>query len=261
MLPTSTCLSSHPELSLEVFAADERPELAALYLAGQAESLRHHVEAGLRSAPLGDARIVLARDADGTAHGGMRVHLRRSGVLLPVELALGERCAIVDAVARAPAPLVELCGTWIGGRYRGSELVEAITRAALDVARALEARQIVGCAHQHVMAFYRRFGAVVDPELGVHPYPDARYETRVFWADPERCVGGGLWEAGRGELHPAPRNPTDGGCFRTEPGEPRSGRAVLSRCGILGTHVPPVRRRAPRGRRLRGPGLRGFPVG
>lgn len=185
----SICPSGLEEMTVEVFVADERPDLTALYLAGQAESLRRHVgEVGLRVGELGDARIVLARDREGDAHGGMRVHLRRPGVPLPVERALGDRCAIGEAVARAPAPLVELCGTWIGASHRGGPLVEVVTRAALGVARSLGARRFVGCAHQYVLDFYRRFGAVVDPELGVHPYPDARYETCIFWADPNFCA-------------------------------------------------------------------------
>lgn len=189
MPKSSICPSGLEEITVAVFVADERPDLTALYCVGQAESLRRHVgDVGLRVGELGDARIVLARDREGRAHGGMRVHLRRPGVPLPVERALGDRCAIGEAVARAPAPLVELCGTWIGASYRGSPLVEVVTRAALGVARSLGARRIVGCAHQYVLEFYRRFGAEVDPELGVHPYPDARYETCIFWADPNFCA-------------------------------------------------------------------------
>lgn len=190
-MPTrSICPPEFEEITVEVFVADERPDLTALYCAGQAQSLRRHLgDVGLRVGELGDARIVLARDRDGRAHGGMRVHLRRPGVPLPVERALGDRCAIGEAVARAPVPLVELCGTWIGASFLGSPLAEVVTRAALGVARSLRARRIVGCAHQYVLEFYRRFGAVVDPTLGVHPYPDARYETRIFWADPNFCAG------------------------------------------------------------------------
>lgn len=191
MLKSSICPAGLEEVRVEVFVADERPDLTALYIAGQAESLRRHIgDVGLRVGELGDARIVLACDREGRAHGGMRVHLRRPGVPLPVERALGDRCAIGEAVARAPAPLVELCGTWIGASYRGSPLVEVVTRTALAVARSLGARRIVGCAHQYVLEFYRRFGAVVDPELGVHPYPDVRYETCIFWADPNFCADG-----------------------------------------------------------------------
>lgn len=201
MLKSSICLPGLEEITVEVFVADERPELTALYCAGQAESLRRHVgDVGLRVGELGDARIVLAHDREGRAHGGMRVHLRRPGVPLPVELALGERCAIGEAVARAPGPLVELCGTWIGASYRGSPLVEVVTRAALEVARSLGARRIVGCAHQYVLEFYRRFGAEVDPELGVHPYPDARYETCIFWADPNFCADEGAVDAVEDEI-------------------------------------------------------------
>ena len=189
MTTTSTCPGQRDAISLDVFVAGQRPDLTALYCAGRAERLGRYVGGlGPLEGPLGDIWVVLARGPDGRAHGGMRVHLRRPGEPLPVERALGERCPIGQAVARAPAPLVELCGTWVGPDYRGQALAAILTPAALAVARALGARCIVGCAHQHIFALYQRFGAVVDLELGVHPYPDARYETRVFWADPKHCA-------------------------------------------------------------------------
>jgi hypothetical protein len=182
-----TRIPESDRLVVDVFFADEDPDRCALYCAGQVESLQRHFAGrqALTPGELGDACIVLARGAGGRALGGMRVHLHRPGVLLPIERALGDRCAISQAIARASAPLVELCGTWVGTAHRGSEVAGAVMRAALDVARAFGARTIVGHAHQHILDFYRRYGAVVDPTLGVHPYPDARYETSVVWAGPE----------------------------------------------------------------------------
>lgn len=185
MLATSTCPSDH--LTIEVFAADARPDLTALYRAGQAESYRRYpgsLAALLPGSPAG-AWIVLARARAGDALAGMRVHLRRPHQPLPVERALGERCPLALVLDAAPQPLVELCGTWVSGARRGGELAALVTRAALALARHHGARRIVGCAHQHVLDFYRRFGARVDERLGVHPYPDPRYQTQVFWADPD----------------------------------------------------------------------------
>lgn len=185
----STCPFAPDPITIDVFLADDRPDLAALYHAGRDESLRRHL-GGLAPARLAGACVVLARGPRGAALGGIRVHLRRPGAPLPVELALGDRCPIGAAVERAPAPLVEACGTWIVPDQRGGGLAATLALASVAVARALGARRIVGCAHQHALELYRRFGAVADPDLGVHPYPDARYATQVFWADPWTCPEG-----------------------------------------------------------------------
>jgi GNAT superfamily N-acetyltransferase len=188
MPKTSPCSAHPPSLTLDAFLAAERPDLADLYRLGQADSYRRHPgsAAALRHARLDDAVVVLVR-AGQRPVGGMRAHLRCPGAPLPVEAALGHLCDISRAIARAPDPLVELCGTWVDVAYRGTDLAAALTGAALAVTRSLGAARIVGCAHQHVLGLYRRFGAVVDPTLGVHPYPDERYQTCVFWADPFTC--------------------------------------------------------------------------
>lgn len=190
-MTTTTCSLEHDPISLDLFAADARPDLADLYLAGQAESLRRHLGAAAPRPPtLAGAHVVLARGRGGGALGGIRVHPRGPAAPLPVELALGDRCPIRAAIDRAPAPVVEACGTWLAETSRGGELAAALALASIAVARALGARRIVGCAHQHALALYRRFGAVVDPDLGVHPWPDPRYRTCVFWVDPSTCPPG-----------------------------------------------------------------------
>jgi len=189
-MPTISPSSPHPSsLTLEAFCAAERPDLAELYCLGQADSYRRHPGSvtALLTVNLADAFVVLARARDGTAAGGMRVHLRRPDTPLPVERALAAICPIGQAIARAPSPLVELCGTWVAPAYRRTDMAAILTSATLAVARALGAARIVGCAHHHVIDLYRRFGAVVDTELGTHPYPDPRYQTCVFWADPFAC--------------------------------------------------------------------------
>lgn len=189
-MPTISPSSPHPlSLTLEAFCAAERPDLAELYCLGQADSHRRHPGsvAALLTVNLADAFVVLARARDGTPAGGMRVHPYHPDTPLPIERALAATCPISQAVARAPAPLVELCGTWVAPVYRRTDLAATLTSATLAVARALGAVTIVGCAHQHVIDLYRRFGAVVDDTLGIHPYPDPRYQTCVFWADPFAC--------------------------------------------------------------------------
>jgi hypothetical protein len=114
----------------------------------------------------------------------MRIHLRRPGHPLPVELALGDRCPISAAIdARKPAPVVEMSGLWVAETHRQSLLAAAVTRRALAACRELGARSVVGCVHQHVLRFYERLGAVVDTSLGVHPYPSPRYATQVVFSD------------------------------------------------------------------------------
>ena len=115
---------------------------------------------------------------------GMRIHLRRPGQPLPVELALGDRCPVSAAIdARNPSPVVEMSGLWVAEAHRQSPLAAAVARTALAACRRLGARSVVGCVHQHVLPFYQRYGSVVDASLGVHPYPSPRYATQVVFSD------------------------------------------------------------------------------
>lgn len=190
MLTISPCSSEPVSLFIDVCLADLRPDLAAVYFAGQERSYRRHPGslAAVLPGRTGADCFVLARTPDGQAHAGMRAHLRRPDEPLPIEHALGALCPIGQAIARAPDPLVELCGTWVAPAFRGTGLAAAVTAVAIAAARALGAERIVGCCHQHVLPLYCRFGARVDASLGVHPYPDERYQTCVFWADPYDCA-------------------------------------------------------------------------
>lgn len=189
MLTTTPCSNEPVTIVIDICLAGERPDLAELYFAGQERSYKRHPGslAAVLPGRVGADCIILARDQSGQAHAGMRVHLRRPGEQLPVERALGALCPIADAVARVDAPLVELCGTWVGSAFRGYGLAAAVTAAAVAATRALGARRIVSCAHQHVIPLYCRFGAEIDHALGFHPYPDERYRTAVLWADPHKC--------------------------------------------------------------------------
>lgn len=167
------------------FRASERPELAARYQRGQLACYARHDAALAASQPLhAGVHMIAALADDDTMLAGMRVHEPAPDHPLPVELALADRCPISAALAaRTPAPVVEMCGLWVADEPPLPGLAAAVTRAALAVCRLLGARSVVGCAHQHVLPFYRRYGAVVDEALGAHPYPSPRYATQVVFGD------------------------------------------------------------------------------
>lgn len=175
-------------ISLVLFHAAAEPELVALYHRGQLASYgRHGVTAAAERTRNFDpegVHIVAAIGPGLEVLAGVRIHQRRLGQPLPVELALGDRCPISAAIdARKPAPVVEMSGLWVAESARQGPLAAAVTRTAIVACCRLGARSIVGCAHQHVLPFYQRHGAVVDPSLGVHPYPSPRYATQVVFSD------------------------------------------------------------------------------
>ena len=175
----------HHEPILLFFRVADRPELAARYHAGQRACYTRHGAAAAVSAP-GHRGVHMVAAIVGGAEvvAGMRIHERCADHPLPVELALAERCPIRAALdAREPAPVVEMSGLWVADDRPRAELAAAVTRTALAACRLLGARSVVGCAHQHILAFYRRYGAVVDETLGAHPYPSPRYATQVVFGD------------------------------------------------------------------------------
>lgn len=168
-----------------LFRAVERPELAARYHRGQrACYARHDAAAAATAHAHAGVHMVAAIAGDGEVVAGMRIHERSAAHPLPVELALAGHCPIGEALdAREPAPVVEMSGLWVADDQPRAELAAAVTRTALAACRLLGARSVVGCAHQHILEFYRRYGAVVDEALGAHPYPSPRYATQVVFAD------------------------------------------------------------------------------
>jgi len=176
------------DIQLVFFHAAAEPELAALYHQGQLASYGRHgaAAAAERTRDLDPACIhmVAAVGPGVEVLAGMRIHQRRPDRPLPVELALGERCPVSAAIdARRPAPVVEMSGLWVAEAHRQGPLAAAVTRTAIAACRGLGARSIVGCVHQHILPFYQRLGAVVEPSLGVHPYPSPRYATQVVFCD------------------------------------------------------------------------------
>ena len=176
------------DISLVLFHAAAEPELVALYHSGQLASYtRHGATAAAertRDCDPEGVHMVAAVGPGLEILAGMRIHQRRPGQPLPVELALGDRCPISAAIdARRPAPVVEMSGLWVAESARQGPLAAAVTRTALAACRRLGARSVVGCVHQHVLPVYQRLGAVVDPSLGVHPYPSPRYATQVVFSD------------------------------------------------------------------------------
>ena len=175
-------------IDLILFRAAAEPALAARCHRGQLASYGRHGAAAAaertRDLALDGVHMVAAVDASGEVQAGMRIHERRAGQPLPVELALADRCAIAAAIAaREPAPVVEMSGLWVVEAHRHGPLAAAVTRTAVAACRRLGARSIVGCVHQHVLAFYQRYGAVVEAALGAHPYPSPRYATQVVFSD------------------------------------------------------------------------------
>jgi hypothetical protein len=176
------------DISLVLFHAAAEPELVELYHRGQLASYsRHGASAAAERTRDCDPEGVYMVAAVGPGLeilAGMRVHLRRPGQPLPVELALGDRCPVTAAIdARKPAPVVEMSGLWVAEAHRQGPLAAAVTRTALAACRRLGARSVVGCVHQHILPFYQRYGAIVDASLGVHPYPSPRYATQVVFSD------------------------------------------------------------------------------
>ena len=174
--------------SILFFCAAQRPELARRYHLGQRACYARHDAAAAADAIARRCRVgvhmVAAIAASGEVIAGVRIHQRSAEHPLPVELALADRCPIAAALdAREPAPVVEMSGLWVADEPPCPELAAAVTRTALAACRTLGARSVVGCAHQHVLGFYRRYGAVVDESLGAHPYPNPRYATQVVFGD------------------------------------------------------------------------------
>lgn len=176
------------DIQLILFHAADEPELVALYHGGQLASYGRHGAAAAvertRDCDPESVHMVAAVGPGIEFLAGMRIHQRRRGQPLPVELALGDRCPISAAIeARRPAPVVEMSGLWVAEAHRQGPLAAAVTRTALAACRQLGARSVVGCVHQHILPFYQRYGAVVDESLGVHPYPSSRYATQVVFSD------------------------------------------------------------------------------
>jgi hypothetical protein len=182
-------MSSDPsDISLVLFHAAAEPELVALYHSGQLASYGRHgaTAAAERTRDIDPegVHMVAAIGPGLEVLAGMRIHHRRPGQRLPVELALGDHCPISAAIdARRPAPVVEMSGLWVAEAHRQGPLAAAVTRTALAACRTLGARSVVGCVHQYILPFYQRYGAIVETSLGVHPYPSPRYATQVVFSD------------------------------------------------------------------------------
>ncbi len=180
--------SDPSDISLVLFHAAAEPELVALYHSGQLASYGRHGAAAAaertRDIDPEGVHMVAAIGPGLEVLAGMRIHHRRPGQRLPVELALGDHCPISAAIdARRPAPVVEMSGLWVAEAHRQGPLAAAVTRTALAACRTLGARSVVGCVHQYILPFYQRYGAVVETSLGVHPYPSPRYATQVVFSD------------------------------------------------------------------------------
>lgn len=129
--------------------------------------------------------IVALKQSTGELVGGLRIHVARPGLLLPVERALPTvgRLRVLLPLYRARG-LAEMSGVWVQATLRGSGLSGVMTRAGIAVMPLLQVRHVIAFTHHHVLRFWTPCGFAVDRRFGTHAYPDARYESSLIWLDP-----------------------------------------------------------------------------
>ena len=121
--------------------------------------------------------LILARRADGTLAGGLRIHARARGPL-PVEAALPRSRRLPALLDRLGNPM-ELSGMVVVAEARKTGLAALLARAAVAAIPLLAGRAAVGFGHQHVLPLYASVGFAPRRRLGCHHYPDARYRSRI----------------------------------------------------------------------------------
>jgi hypothetical protein len=129
--------------------------------------------------------IVAVRQSTGELVGGLRIHVARPGLLLPVERALPTvgRLRVLLPLYRSRG-LAEISGLWVQSALRGSGLSGVLTRAGVAAMPLLQVRHAIAFTHHHVLRFWTPIGFAVDRRFGTHAYPDARYESSLIWLDP-----------------------------------------------------------------------------
>lgn len=130
--------------------------------------------------------IVAVRQSTGDIVGGLRIHVARPGLLLPVERALPTvgRLRVLLPLYRTRG-LAEMSGLWVEPVLRGSGLSGALMRAGVAAMPLLQVRHAIAFTHHHVLRFWTPIGFAVDRRFGIHAYPDARYESSLIWIDPQ----------------------------------------------------------------------------
>jgi len=161
------------------------PELRLRMEEGQRECYgRFGASAAARPVPAAEhVHLFAAFDDAGRLRGGVRLHLRPPGGLLPLEESLLAWPEVIEAVGQAGEGAAELCGLWVGEGERRSALSAILCQSGMAMAPRLGARTVFCFAHQHHW-FEGVIGLSSVPGLGALPYPDHRYRSRLWSGDP-----------------------------------------------------------------------------
>lgn len=159
---------------------------ARRYGIGQCEAYATHgVEAVADehwlNAPPGSVFAAATYDSAGAMVGGIRVHLRRPR--LPIERYLGDPRMEARVERHAKESPAELCGLWALPSWRGTGLADFVFMGGLAVCRAIGADWVCGSSHLKMVPLFEKYGTRFD-QSRAYAYPDARYTTYVFYADP-----------------------------------------------------------------------------
>lgn len=135
---------------------------------------------------------VVARDGGsrGDIVGGLRLHFSSAtGAPLPVEQVLSRLSQLGRLLdSRRDQGIAEVCGFWIFSQYRGTGLSGALVRAGVAAMPQHGAQLAIALSHHYVVSHWAPIGFQADHRLGVHPYPDARYSSKVILLDPLRLT-------------------------------------------------------------------------
>lgn len=135
---------------------------------------------------------VVARDGGtrGDIVGGLRLHFSHApGTYLPVERVLTRLSQLGRLLeSRRDQGIAEVCGFWIFSQYRGTGLSGALVRAGVAAMPMHGAHLAIALSHHYVVSHWAPIGFQADARLGVHPYPDARYFSKVILLDSIRLT-------------------------------------------------------------------------
>lgn len=134
----------------------------------------------------GRVLFVVARNGPrGELVGGLRLHFSFPGTLLPVEQVMSRLSQLGRMLeSRREQGIAEVCGFWIFSEYRGTGLSGALVRAGVAAVPLHRANLVIALSHHYVVSVWAPIGFQAETRLGVHPYPDSRYFSKVIVLDP-----------------------------------------------------------------------------
>lgn len=178
---TVQCQIGQRDLALILLPYDANSVACRAYARMQSEIYAAHGVANAKHVSDGCmgscSHILLAYELEGRLLGGLRIHHSHLGKL-PIEAVLPGSAALAALLATLTGA-AELSGTVVRAEERKSGLSALLVRGAVAAAPQLGARTALGLGHQYVMPLYVRFGFIPEASCGCHPYPDARYQSRV----------------------------------------------------------------------------------